>query len=105
MPKRKPNLLVSEQDLIDDLDALMLEFDELTKQEKNMATAKSVNKLSDKLTKVNESFTVNRYDNGYMVEAGGRNKKGDYVNAKIVAGSVDEVLALVKEALELDLDN
>ena len=105
MPKRKPNLLVSEQDLIDDLDALMLEFDELTKQEKNMATAKSVNKLSDKLTKVNESFTVNRYDNGYMVEAGGRNKKGDYVNAKIVAGSVDEVLALVKEALEMDLDN
>ena len=105
MPKRKADPLVSEQDLIDDLDALMLEFDELTKQEKNMATAKSVNKLSDKLTKVNESFTVNRYDNGYMVEAGGRNKKGDYVNAKIVAGSVDEVLALVKEALEMDLDN
>ena len=105
MPKRKLNPLVSEQDLIDDLDALMLEFDELTKQEKNMATAKSVNKLSDKLTKVNESFTVNRYDNGYMVEAGGRNKKGDYVNAKIVAGSIDEVLALVKEALEMDLDN
>ena len=105
MPKRKLDRLVSEQDLIDDLDALMLEFDELTKQEKNMATAKSVNKLSDKLTKVNESFTVNRYDNGYMVEAGGRNKKGDYVNTKIVAGSIDEVLALVKEALEMDLDN
>ena len=105
MPKRKLDRLVSEQDLIDDLDALMLEFDELTKQENNIATAKSVNKLSDKLTKVNESFTVNRYDNGYMVEAGGRNKKGDYVNAKIVAGSIDEVLALVKEALEMDLDN
>ena len=105
MPKRKLDRLESEQDLIDDLDALMLEFDELTKQENNMATAKSVNKLSDKLTKVNESFTVNRYDNGYMVEAGGRNKKGDYVNAKIVAGSIDEVLALVKEALEMDLDN
>lgn len=103
--KTKQGPTVSEQDLIDDLDALMLEFDELTKQEKNMATAKSVNKLSDKLTKVNESFTVNRYDNGYMVEAGGRNKKGDYVNAKIVAGSIDEVLALVKEALEMDLDN
>ena len=69
-----------------------------------MATSKSVNKLSDKLTKVNESFTINRYDNGYMVEAGGRNKKGDYVNAKIVAGTVEEVLALVKEALDMDLD-
>jgi len=95
---------VSEQDLLDDLDALMLEFDELSKQENNMATAKSVNKLSDKLTKVNESFSINRYDNGFMVEAGGRNKKGDYVNAKIVAGTVEEVLALVKEALEMDLD-
>ena len=70
-----------------------------------MATTKSVSKLSDKLTKVNENFTVNRYDNGFMVEAGGRNKKGDYVNAKIVAGSVDEVLTLVKEALEMELDN
>jgi hypothetical protein len=70
-----------------------------------MATSKTVNKLSDKLTKVNENFSVNRYDNGYMVEVGGRNKKGDYVNAKIVAGTVDEVLALVKEALEMDLDN
>lgn len=104
MPKRKKEEPVSEQDLIDELDELMLEFDALSKQEKIMAT-KAVNKLSDKLTKVNESFTINRYDNGFMVEAGGRNKKGDYVNAKIVAGSVSEVLALVQEALEMELDN
>jgi hypothetical protein len=70
-----------------------------------MATAKLVNKLSDKLTKVNENFTVNRYDNGFMVEAGGRNKKGDYVNAKILCNTLEEVLALVKEACEMDLDN
>lgn len=70
-----------------------------------MATAKTVNKISDKLTKVNENFAVNRYDNGFMIEASGRNKKGDYVNAKIVAGTVEEVLALVKEALEMELDN
>ena len=37
-------------------------------------TIKTVTKLSDKLTKVNESFTINMYDNGFMVEAGGRNK-------------------------------
>ena len=69
-----------------------------------MATAKTVNKLGDKLTKVGENFSVYRYDNGFMVEASGRNKKGDYVTAKIVSGTVDEVLALVKEALEMDLD-
>ena len=57
-----------------------------------------------KLNVVNESFTINRYDNGFMVEASGRNKKGDYVTAKILCNTLDEVLALVKEACEMDLD-
>ena len=69
-----------------------------------MATAKTVNRLSDKLTKINESYTVYRYDNGFMMEAGGRNKKGDYVTAKILCNTLDEVLILVKEAGEMDLD-
>lgn len=69
-----------------------------------MAT-KPVSKLSDKLTKVNESITINMYDNGFMVEAGGRNKKGDYVNAKILCNTLDEMLALVKEAGEMDRDS
>lgn len=66
--------------------------------------AKLVTKLSDKLTKINESFTINMYDNGFMVEAGGRNRKGDYMNAKIMCNTLDEVLALVKEAGEMDRD-
>jgi len=69
-----------------------------------MATTKIVNKLGDKLTKVNENFSINMYDNGFMVEAGGRNKKGDYVNAKIMCTTVDEVLSLVREACEMDRD-
>lgn len=107
MSKRKSKLdpLVSEQDLIDDLDKLMLEFDELVKQEKIVATAKPVKVLSDKLVKVNENFSVNRYDNGYMIEVGGRNKKGDYVTAKIVTSTIGEILVLVQEALEMELDS
>jgi len=69
-----------------------------------MATTKTVSKFSDNLTKINESYTINRYDNGFMIEAGGRNKKGDYVNAKILCNTLDEVLSLVKEAGEMDLD-
>jgi hypothetical protein len=69
-----------------------------------MATAKTVSKISDKLIKVNESFTINMYDNGFMVEAGGRNKKGDYVTAKILCNTVDEVVGLVREACEMDKD-
>jgi hypothetical protein len=70
-----------------------------------MMVTKTVSKLSDKLTKVNESITINMYDNGFMVEAGGRNKKGDYVNAKILCNTLDEMLALVKEAGEMDRDS
>ena len=70
-----------------------------------MATAKAVTKLGDKLVKINESYTLHRYDNGYMVEAGGRNKKGDYVNAKILCNTLEEVLVLVKEAGEMELDS
>ena len=69
-----------------------------------MATAKTVSKISDKLIKVNESFTINMYDNGFMVEAGGRNKKGDYVTAKILCNTVDEVVGLVREACKMDKD-
>jgi hypothetical protein len=70
-----------------------------------MATKATVSKISDKLIKINESYTVYRYDNGFMVEAGGRNKKGDYVTAKILCNTLDEVLILAKEAGEMDLDS
>jgi len=70
-----------------------------------MATAKTVNKLGDKLVKVNDNFSIHMYDNGFMVEAGGRNKKGDYVQAKILCINVDEVLSLVREACEMERDS
>ncbi len=36
-----------------------------------------------KLAKVNESFTVYRYDNGFMIEVGGRDKENDWKNHKV----------------------
>ena len=69
-----------------------------------MATTKTVTTLSDKLTKVNENFTVNMYDNGYMIEVGGRNKKGDYTNAKIMCSNVEQLVALVQEACTMERD-
>jgi hypothetical protein len=66
--------------------------------------AKTVNKLSDKLIKVSESFTINMYDNGFMVDVSGRNKKTDYVTAKILCNNIEEVIALVREASEMDRD-
>lgn len=74
------------------------------KKEMKMATAK-VNKLSDKLTKVNESYTINMYDNGFMFDISGRNKKSDYVNVKIICATIEDVVALVVEASEMERDN
>lgn len=61
-------------------------------------------KLS-KLAKVNESITLNRYDNGYMVEVGGRDDDSEWKTAKILCNTEDEMLAVVKEWTTMDIDN
>jgi hypothetical protein len=53
-------------------------------------------KLS-KLIKVNESITINRYDNGWMVEIGGRDKKDDWKTTKTMCNAEEELIALIKE--------
>ena len=64
------------------------------------------NKMSQlsKLAKVNENISINRYDNGWMVEIGGRDKKEEWKNTKTLCNSEEEVLALIKEWNTLPLD-
>ena len=59
-------------------------------------------KISDKLVKVNDSFTVYMYDNGFMVEIAGHNQKEDWANAKIVCTSMADLVELIQEASELE---
>jgi hypothetical protein len=66
---------------------------------------KSINKIGDKLAKVNESFTVNMYDNGFMFEIGGRDKSGDYKSVKIMVNELAQLAALVQEATEMERDD
>jgi len=61
-----------------------------------------VTKISDKLSKVNDSFTINMYDNGYMLEISGRNKKDDWATAKIACGSIAELVDLITEASAME---
>lgn len=56
-----------------------------------------------KLTKVNDSFTVNRYDNGWMVEISGRNKKDDWSTTKVLCNTEAELFDLIKEYNQADL--
>ena len=51
----------------------------------------------DKLAKVNDSFTVNRYDNGFMAEVGGRDKKDDQKTVKVICNTEEELIELIKE--------
>ena len=70
-----------------------------------MATKKSaLKKISDKLVKVNESFSVNMYDNGYMIEISGRKSDEDWGTAKIMVNTIEELVELIKEASEMERD-
>ena len=62
-------------------------------------------KYLEKLTKVNESFTVNRYDNGFMIEVSGRDTDNDWKSCKILCTSEDELFVVIKEALTMEMDS
>jgi len=61
------------------------------------------NKLG-KLAKVNENITLNRYDNGWMVEVSGRNKKDDWSSVKTLCNTEEELIAVIKEWNTMDLE-
>ena len=105
MARQKPKVV--ETDLHDALEELKQDFEKLMIEDEIMAKAKTkaagpVNKLSDKLIKVNENFTINMYDNGYMIEVGGRDEEDNWKTAKILVSTVEELLVLVREATEIE---
>ena len=58
----------------------------------------------NKLCKVNESITLNRYDNGFMVEVGGRDNENDWKTAKILCSTEEEMMAVVREWNTMEID-
>lgn len=71
-----------------------------------MATSKNTVKIADKLIKVNDNFSVYRYDNGYGIEISGRgyNDDDDWTTVKLVCNNVDDLIVLIKEATTLPVD-
>ena len=63
-----------------------------------------VTKISDKLSKVSDNFTVNMYDNGFMLAIDGRDKMEDWANARILCSSIEELVALINEAAAMERD-
>lgn len=61
-------------------------------------------KLDNKLAKVNDNFTVYMYDNGYMLEISGRTDNEEWATAKILCNTLDELVALITEATNMERD-
>jgi hypothetical protein len=57
------------------------------------------------LTKVNESFTINRYDNGYMIEVSGKDIENDWKTHKLICTTRTELFEVIAEALDLPKDD
>lgn len=62
----------------------------------------AISKISDKLEKVSEEFTVHMYDNGFMIQIGGTDSNEDWKTVKIIANSIEHVIDLVKEAASME---
>lgn len=65
---------------------------------------KLINNISDKLTTVNDSFTVTMYDNGFLFDISGHANGDNWASAKILVPTVDKLLELVNEATEMPRD-
>ena len=61
--------------------------------------------VSDKLEKVSDSFTVNMYDNGFMVDVSGRDYDGEWKSAKIMCQNLEDVVAIVSEITNMERDS
>ncbi len=61
--------------------------------------------VSDKLNKVSDSFTVNMYDNGYMIEISGRDFDNEWKTSKILCQNLEQVIALVSEITTMERDS
>ena len=70
-----------------------------------MAKKQTINRASDKLAKVNDSFSVYMYDNGFMVEVSGRDNDNEYKTAKVMCSDATQLLALVQEIADMPRDD
>lgn len=61
--------------------------------------------VSTKLSKVSDSFTVNMYDNGFMVEISGRDDDNDWKTAKMLCSDQQQLMDLIAEIVNMTKDD
>lgn len=65
---------------------------------------KPINKISDKLTRINDNFNIVMYDNGFLIEASGKCEDDEWRTAKIMVPDVERLIELVREAVTMPRD-
>ena len=58
--------------------------------------------MSKTLVKIAEDFTVNLYDNGFMVQASGYDVEKEYVTVKYVCKTEEELLSHIKALILME---
>lgn len=59
-------------------------------------------KIKDKLTKVDDTFTVTRYDNGFMVEVRGEDANEDWATVQIITELQSDVVFMFGEYCDME---
>ena len=54
-------------------------------------------KIQSKLRKVGNNFTVNKYDNGYMIEIYGADEDDNHKAMRICCTDLDQLLETIRE--------
>lgn len=57
-----------------------------------------------KFIKVSDNFTVNRYDNGFMLEVYGCDSNDEWHTAKVICTTEPELLSLIQQVNSINLD-
>jgi hypothetical protein len=57
------------------------------------------------MVKVNDSFSVNMYDNGFMVEYSGRDAEMHFVGSKTMCANLEELLTLIQAIAAMERNN
>lgn len=62
---------------------------------------KDLNIIKNTLFSVDETITLYRYSNGYLVEVSGTNINGDWETLKLIVSTLEEAFEVIKEANKL----
>jgi hypothetical protein len=61
-------------------------------------------KLSDTFMNVSDSVTVNRYENGWMVEVSGNDQEDSWQNKKFIFADLKNVFTFLEEYSKIKLN-